>query len=355
MEHLVAVNTSLQDEKEKSQQLNSRELDILKTKLATAKKQRETKLFTELGAEYDRYQELALKIETTQKNLASRYEQYERQASHHIKELFREMDAKLAEKHEVIRQLEEEINHESKEKSELLSQVGKDADMELLTIQKNYEAKIQLIQDESFRLKGENAIIKKKFTSAYKEIEESKNHINRLKAENERILEIIKQLEHEVIHLKKNVQDRDGFIQEKEFNIFELKRANQNLEKHKFVVDHQIKEFRGQIEPKQHDISSMKSYVHDLGRELEDYHTRNADLQRAIMKSTEDLEKIKVTQQREKEKIAITTKTVTCITLDIENCMRSFQDDYQILSVFTIYHPSITRVCSFLISLFSNN
>jgi len=40
--------------------------------------------------------------------------------------------------------------------------------------------------------------------------------------------------------------------------IYELKRDNQELEKFKFVLDHQIKELKRQIEPRENEIAESK-------------------------------------------------------------------------------------------------
>ena len=105
------------------------------------------------------------------------------------------------------------------------------------------------------------------------------------------------------------------------------------MEKHKYIVDHQIKEFCNQIEPKQQDIANMREYMRNLGQELEGYHVKNTELQKNIMKMTEDIEKIKILNNQEKQEISSNSKIITSICRDIEAGIRYFQDDFETFSV----------------------
>lgn len=68
-------------------------------------------------------------------------------------------------------------------------------------------------------------------------------------------------LTQEIQQLKVVIHSRDSSIGEKEKNIYELKRKNQELEKFKFVLDYKIKELKLQIEPKELEIANMKEQI----------------------------------------------------------------------------------------------
>ena len=61
--------------------------------------------------------------------------------------------------------------------------------------------------------------------------------------------------------MKREIQERDDTIQDKEKRIYDLKKKNQELEKFKFVLDYKIKELRRQMEPKENEIKAMKEQI----------------------------------------------------------------------------------------------
>lgn len=68
---------------------------------------------------------------------------------------------------------------------------------------------------------------------------------------------IIYGLEKDVMDIKKEIQERDQTIEEKEKRIFQLKGKNQELEKFKFILDFKIKELKSQIEPRERTIQEQ--------------------------------------------------------------------------------------------------
>jgi hypothetical protein len=53
-------------------------------------------------------------------------------------------------------------------------------------------------------------------------------------------------------------------IADKERQIYELKKKNQELEKFKFVLDYKIKELKQQIEPREAEIGTMKKQIKEV-------------------------------------------------------------------------------------------
>lgn len=151
------------------------------------------------------------------------------------------------------------------------------------------------------RYKGENGIMKKKFNSLMKDIEEQKDEVRvprggggrcnelvhlqvKVLQEKERQLNLDRetlQKEIEVAFclarvrcrprlckcvqsLRGVIHDRDISIGEKEKKIYELKKRNQELEKFKFVLDYKIKELKRQIEPRENEIADMRVQIKEV-------------------------------------------------------------------------------------------
>lgn len=69
--------------------------------------------------------------------------------------------------------------------------------------------------------------------------------------------DIIYGLERDLADTRKEIQERDQTIEDKEKRIFHLKSKNQELEKFKFILDFKIKELKSQIEPRERTIQEQ--------------------------------------------------------------------------------------------------
>merc|ERR1712154_311289 len=95
---------------------------------------------------------------------------------------------------------------------------------------------------------------------------------------------------------------RDNIIGEKEKKIYKLKKKNQNLEKHKFVLDYKIKSLKKEIEPRQNKIMSMKDNVKKLDVELEKLHKTNGQLKVSIKQTNQSIDAVQKVINGKKEK-----------------------------------------------------
>jgi len=64
-------------------------------------------------------------------------------------------------------------------------------------------------------LRNEAGIMRKKFTSLQKEIDDHKEEIRRYQAEISKLSSVIRNLEKDIVGLKKEIQERDETIQDK--------------------------------------------------------------------------------------------------------------------------------------------
>ena len=155
-------------------------------------------------------------------------------------------------------------------------------DREIEELKEKYEAKLATEREAALRLKGENGIMRKKFTALQKDIEDQKDEISGLFHNKKALHEHIGSLEKDIAGLKKEIRERDETIGDKEKRIYDLKKKNQELEKFKFVLDYKIKELKKQIEPREVEIMEMKEQIKDMFQELERYHKNNSSLELTI-------------------------------------------------------------------------
>lgn len=78
-------------------------------------------------------------------------------------------------------------------------------DTEISNLINKYEKKLRVEKDECARLKGENGIMRKKFNTLNKDIEDNKGEIYRMKEDEKKLQSVIFTLEKEISGLKKEV------------------------------------------------------------------------------------------------------------------------------------------------------
>ena len=144
-----------------------------------------------------------------------------------------------------------------------------------------------------------------------------------------------------IVSLKKEIEkldqamlSRDNVIGEKEKKINKLKKKNQNLEKHKFVLDYKIKSLKKQIEPRQNKILSMKDKVKSLDVELETLHKKKwyFEIDHKYIKS--DMHKIQKIINGKKEKYKKLVLITSKFGYDLSQIIEFIQDPIKMKQYF---------------------
>ncbi|DBA01209.1 TPA: hypothetical protein N0F65_002344 [Lagenidium giganteum] len=198
--------------------------------------------------------------------------------THFLAEMTTEYDQKVAQEQEMQSKCAKAKDILIDTNETLKKQLEEDAEIEIEEMKMKYELKLQEEREATLRLKGENGIMKKKFSALQKDIEDQKEEIRSLEEKGKELFENIKGLEKDIQGHKKEIREREETIQDKEKRIYDLKKKNQELEKFKFVLDYKIKELKRQIEPREKEIADMKKQIEEMDAELEQYHKSNAAL-----------------------------------------------------------------------------
>ncbi|KAL7692512.1 putative quinoprotein alcohol dehydrogenase-like superfamily [Plasmopara halstedii] len=198
--------------------------------------------------------------------------------THFLAEMTTEYDRKVAHEQE-LQAACEKIKEELIATNEALKHsIEEDADLEIEELKSKYELKLSDEREATLLLKGENGIMKKKFSALQKDIEDQREEIRSLEEKGKELRENIRGLEKDIQGHKKEIREREETIQDKEKRIYDLKKKNQELEKFKFVLDYKIKELKRQIEPREQEIANLKTQIEEMDAELEQYHRSNAAL-----------------------------------------------------------------------------
>ncbi|KAH9523432.1 Cilia- and flagella-associated protein 57 [Bulinus truncatus] len=326
MESLKTKNQVLKTDKDKEEAKHEEELAEIMENHAKEIQDLESANNQKLMLEYEKFQEFQAKTMKMQEDGDKQIAELEECKEKALEELTEYYETKLQEMTAKLEQCTDEARQQNREYEETKKQIEEDCDREILDIKHQYERRLRDEKEANMRLKGETGIMKKKFTSLQKEIDDHKDEIKKLQAEALKLNNVIRSLEKDIQGLKKEIQERDDTIQDKEKRIYDLKKKNQELEKFKFVLDYKIKELKKQIEPREMDIKNMKEQIQEMESELERFHKQNTQLELNI---TELRQKLKATDKemhQERQKVRDVEAIVRRFKTDLHNCVGYIQD-----------------------------
>eukprot|EP00742_Colponemidia_sp_Colp-10_P003011 GILJ01003213.1.p1 GENE.GILJ01003213.1~~GILJ01003213.1.p1 ORF type:complete len:1307 (+),score=279.75 GILJ01003213.1:41-3922(+) len=231
-----------------------------------------------LMAEVERFQALSQEKDMMNRKWEETHQMLVEQHERYVQELREDYEAQLEEEQMLRERVIEEKEDLTRIFEETRRQLEEDADREIEELKEKYDQKLNAEREANLRLKGENGIMKKKFTQLLKDIDDRKEEIKTMVDKEKELYDQIAALEKDIQGQKKEIAERDETIGDKEKRIYELKKKNQELEKFKFVLDYKIKELKRQIGPRETEIQDMKEQIKEMDKELEHYHRSNAQL-----------------------------------------------------------------------------
>jgi WD40 repeat protein len=326
MESLKTKNQVLKTDKDKEEMKHEDEIREVMEKHAKELQDLESTNNQKLMLEYEKFQELQAKSQRMQEDYEHQLSEMEEKKEQALQELTEYYEDKLQELTAKFEQSQDETKQQHKESEETKRQIEEDADRELLNMRIRHEQTVHEQQETNQKLKGENGILKKKFVSLQKEIDNQKDEIRKNEAETAKLNTIIRNLEKDIVGLKKEIQERDETIQDKEKRIYDLKKKNQELEKFKFVLDYKIKELKKQIEPRENEIKAMKEQIQEMETELERFHKQNTQLELNIEELRQKLKATEKEMLHERQKAHEVEANVRRLKTDLHNCVGYIQD-----------------------------
>lgn len=243
------------------------------------------------------------------KGLATQMERERQEDEEHFNDV-------LSQRRETVEKLARQIKRSNQTNEETIQQLEMDTDAELFGVFEKNAAALGTSRDRFLRMKGEGAIMRKNAVRMEKEIEVRTNEIRLLDQAKAALTIQLAELSHRMSQLHQDIDERDTVIGDREKAIYALKKQNQELEKHKFVLDHRIRQLKAQMEPKQREIVHHNQKIMQKNSELERYHASNITLRAKI----EDLKNDLVQQRKQRGSSINKTK-------DFETYKKRFQKD----------------------------
>ncbi|XP_076829140.1 cilia and flagella associated protein 57 [Brachyhypopomus gauderio] len=326
IESLKTRNQVLKAENEKQEVAHQEALSEVKEKHTKEQQDLESTNNQKLMLEYEKHQELQLKSQRMQESYEEKLQQLEASRHQALEDMQQLYEAKLQEKALVLGQCQDESRQQVREFEEIKKQMEEDSDLELQDIRVHYERRLHDVKEANLLLKGETGVMKKKFSSLQREIEDRNLEIEKLKVDQQKLQAVIKSLEKDIMALKREIQERDETIQDKEKHMYELKKKNQELEKFKFVLDNKIKDLETQIEPRENDLKEMKEQIQEMEGELQEFNNKNTQLDLTINELKLKLKAKDKELHKEKQKVKNGETLVCRFKTDLHNCVRFIQE-----------------------------
>eukprot|EP00756_Hemistasia_phaeocysticola_P009945 Hpha_TRINITY_DN14971_c5_g7::TRINITY_DN14971_c5_g7_i1::g.143967::m.143967 len=263
----------------------------------TAEKHRQevAKLEADYQAKIQAAEDETNRLQTQHEQERSKFQDQLMSKDMHLDKTKKEMDENfqelLSQERDMCESLRAQERDLEKEFAEIRKQLEKDTDDEIEEIKDKYDKRLTTERDHFLQLKGENGIMRKKFTSLQKDIADKDDEVRALMDQMQVIEAKTEKLIHDIDQLKAEIKDRDETIGDKEKRIYDLKKKNQELEKFKFVLDFKIRELKSQIEPRQEEIAQAKQRIKEMDGDLEKYHQHNLNLRGSIEELYRKIEK----------------------------------------------------------------
>ncbi|KAL6489815.1 hypothetical protein MHYP_G00001600 [Metynnis hypsauchen] len=326
MESLRTENKVLKTETEKQEVLHHEALIEVMERHSKEQQDLESTNNQKLMLEYEKYQELQLKSQQMQESYEEKLRQLEDSKVHALEEITQFYEAKMQEKVLTLGQCQDESWQQVREFEEMTKQMEEDTDRELQDIRVKYERKLREEKETNLRFKGETGVMKKKFSSLQREIDDRNVEIEKLKVEQQKLLAFIKSLEKDILGLKRGIQESHLTIQDKDKLIYDLKKKNQELEKFKFVLDYTVKDLKSKIEPRENDIKELKGQIQEMEGELDQFHKKNTQLELTIANLKLKLKATAKEMRKETQRVTDVEALVQKFKTDLHNCMGFIQE-----------------------------
>uniref|UniRef100_UPI003F9B7866 cilia and flagella associated protein 57 isoform 8 n=1 Tax=Danio rerio TaxID=7955 RepID=UPI003F9B7866 len=329
MQQIISLNAEkevLKKEKDNQQEAHNKAISDILERHDKELHDMESSNNQKLMLEYEKYQELQLKLHNVQQEYEQQLHSMEESKTQALEDMMQSYEAKMEEKMILVNQYQDESQQRFKEFEEHIRQEEEDTDAEIHDIRMKYEQNLREEKKAHSKLKVELDTTKKRFHDLQREIENGNLEIEKLKQEVQRLQAVIKSLENDITGLKTAIQNRDGIIQDKEKNIFQLKKKNDTLNKTLEVMEFRAEYMQEQIEPKENEIQQQKDQMVEMEGELKEFHKTNIQLELKIAELNLKLKTKDTEVHKELKKVQDTGVLVQRFKGDLYKCVKYIQD-----------------------------
>lgn len=339
LDKLKLVNMEMEEKHENQIEHFQYAMDDLRNGHKEELQQLEEQLKLEIGKEYAKGQEIRAQMEDMRLLQQKQLEESYNNLQETVQALEIDFKKQLEERQCLLRDIMTEMDNKKSEFAEYCRTTNIDHDRHVWGMKCEYEQKIKELGDALTDAKLKVAILEKRLSDAavnFDEIEKEKLLIQQVHHNGQRRL---KQLANDADELRCEIRDRDHVIRDRETRFKMCEKRNQELEKHKTVLNYKIDELNKAVEPRDKEIGLKMAQIARLKDEIENLVKHEIKLELKLNSRNDQLKASNVELVHEREKRRGLEALLNRIYRDIYLLSRETTNDKEFKRhVVTFYH-----------------
>jgi len=226
---------------------------------------------------------------------------------------------------------------------ERLRQEEEDNDRELEASREAAQRALVLEREEKQVLKGEQAIMRKKFEGFQSEMSKLRSALEMREQDIRRLQKEAAESEKATALLRRDIHEREESISDKERRMAELKSKNKELEKFKFVLDYKLRELAKEIEPRDEQIMQMRETIRELDDELQRDYRSNVSLEQLLAEKQGKIDSLQTEVKKARQAVLEKERFIKFFARDLHRIV-GFTDAHQLREgVKAVYRTYVKR------------
>ncbi|XP_037786500.1 cilia- and flagella-associated protein 57-like [Penaeus monodon] len=201
--------------------------------------------------EYSKQDKLEAKLKEMQQTLDRQVEEAEKRTRLELQERLDQQEGVVEQLKMDLEKTTAELERERSEGAEIVRLVEAATEAELGQVRSSLHAQLAEEHQNVIRLRSEMAAMRKNFVTVQREREQKEEDLRALTDDKAKLQSSIRGLERELAALRREVNHRDDIIHDRESKITNTRERIGELEKQRFLLDHQLGQLKEELEPLQ--------------------------------------------------------------------------------------------------------
>ncbi|XP_069954050.1 cilia- and flagella-associated protein 57 isoform X2 [Cherax quadricarinatus] len=268
VDHMNNNIQTLERERESLKESHKEALSLLKYEHQGVLAEHQQELRKKLLYEYSKQDKLEAKLKDMQLTL-------DRQVEEAVQRTRKELQQRLDQQETIMQQLKTdlektsaELERERSEGAEIVRLVEASTEAELGQVRTSLHAQLAEEHQNVIKLRSERAALKKNYLTVQRECEQKDNEVKVLVEDKNKLQSTIRGLERELAALRREVNHRDDIIRDRETKISNTRDSVSELEKQRFLLDHQLSQLKEELAPLHTALEQRAQHIKQVEDEM---------------------------------------------------------------------------------------
>ncbi|XP_071547435.1 cilia- and flagella-associated protein 57 [Panulirus ornatus] len=218
--------------------------------------------------EYSKQDKLEARLTEMQQTLNRQVQEAEQRTRQELQERLDQEEAIIVQLKADLEKTSTELERERTEGAEIVRLVEASTEAELGQVRASLHAQLSDEHQNVIKLRSERAALRKNYVSVQRECEQKDGDLKVLVDDKSRLQSTIRGLERELAALRREVNHRDDIIREREGRVTTTRERIGQLEKHRFLLDHQLGQLKEQLQPLETALEQRTQQIKQLEEEM---------------------------------------------------------------------------------------